>query len=69
MFSIAQAFTRFTVAGALALTLASLGGVSSAAAASKGFLFIGVSQGFSGRRLEVGGRGYDLATAVPTLPS
>jgi len=34
MFRIAQAFTRFTIAGTLALTLASLGGVSSAAAAS-----------------------------------
>jgi hypothetical protein len=34
MFSIAQAFTRFTIAGTLALTLASLGGVSSVAAAS-----------------------------------
>ena len=34
MFRIAQAFTRFTIAGTLALTLASLGGVSSVAAAS-----------------------------------
>ena len=34
MFSIAQAFTRFTIAGTLALTLASIGGVSSVAAAS-----------------------------------
>src|SRR5262245_35497702 len=34
MFRIAQTFTRFTIAGALALTLASIGGVSSAAAAS-----------------------------------
>lgn len=34
MFRIAQAFTRFTVAGTLALTLAILGGVSSVAAAS-----------------------------------
>jgi hypothetical protein len=33
MFRIAQALTRFTIAGTLALTLASLGGVSSAAAA------------------------------------
>jgi hypothetical protein len=34
MFGIAQAFARFTIAGTLALTLASLGGVSSVAAAS-----------------------------------
>ncbi len=34
MFGIAQAFTRFTIAGTLALALASLGGVSSVAAAS-----------------------------------
>jgi len=34
MFGIAQAFARFTIAGTLALTLVSLGGVSSAAAAS-----------------------------------
>jgi len=34
MFSIAQAFTRFTIAGTLALTMAGLGGVSSVAAAS-----------------------------------
>jgi hypothetical protein len=34
MFGITQAFARFTIAGTLALTLASLGGVSSAAAAS-----------------------------------
>lgn len=34
MFRIAQAFTRFTIAATLALTLASLGGVSSVAAAS-----------------------------------
>ena len=34
MFRLAQTFTRFTIAGTLALTLASLGGVSSVAAAS-----------------------------------
>jgi hypothetical protein len=34
MFSIAQAFTRFTIAGTLALTLASLGGAQGVAAAS-----------------------------------
>jgi len=34
MFNIARAFARFTIAGTVALTLASLGGVSSAAAAS-----------------------------------